>query len=543
MGLSLEELHVYPIAGATANTIWGCLITPRIGAESEKGIGGGQSWPPDIGSNVYCQCIQGKLFLPENSRLYPQLSVAGLEKLLKDRQHLFHPETGWIELPEPIRWEDLLRLPAATKRTIIRPEEPVFIPSRALAFYKQSLPSEEVLENMEQELFPERAKNTKPLTPWEKIKLGMLRTLFGNPQSPGAGKKPGWFSRLMPKLRFKWLEKLQDNLDDLEERNNREVDKLLDLFKKNPREALKYAIPIDNEGVSRGKETGSYMLSRWWASFNALGDLVGNGKGSGYGGTVRLGSKQVNLLNQEYRNTAQDLMKNKEYRQAAYIYLRLLKDHYSGADALEKAGLHAEAASVYLKYANNKLRAAECYEKGKMPLEAIELYKELQHIEKVGDLYLSIGKQKEARPFFEEAIDTYAGNQQYVKAAVILRDKLFEPARAQTLLLQGWKDDKDAVNCLNFYFSIIDDTRRLEREIQVMYDRETSEKNREKYLQVLKHQFDRYTEIQDTTRDIAYEIIAQKIGSDPFIAAELQSFNKKDKRLLKDILIYRQRKK
>jgi hypothetical protein len=87
----------------------------------------------------------------------------------------------------------------------------------------------------------------------------------------------------------------------------------------------------------------------------------------------------------------------------------------------------------------------------------------------------------------------------------------------------------------------VPDARRLEQEIQNIYRRETNEKNREKFLQVLKHQFDRYETIQDTVRDIAYEIVAARIGEDPFIASELQAFNKKDKRLLKDILLYRQR--
>ena len=106
MDLSLEELDVYPVAGMVANTIWGCLLVPQ-----RDGI-----WPADIGNNVYCQCIQEKLFLPENSRLYPQLSGKELDKVLKDKPHLFHPETGWVELPEPLRWKDQLIHPDMADR-------------------------------------------------------------------------------------------------------------------------------------------------------------------------------------------------------------------------------------------------------------------------------------------------------------------------------------------------------------------------------------------------------------------------------------------
>ena len=188
-------------------------------------------------------------------------------------------------------------------------------------------------------------------------------------------------------------------------------------------------------------------------------------------------------------------------------------------------------------------KAAECYEKGQLPLEAIQLYKELGRNEKVGDLYLSIGKRKEARPWFEKVVEQYLSRFEYTRASLITRVKLEEPEAAQALLLKGWRTDKDAVNCLNVYFSAIDDPRQLEMEIKKIYAEETNEGNKEKYLQVLKNQVSQYSGIPDTVRNIAYEIVAERIGDDPFIASELQAFNKKDRRLLKDILIYRQRAK
>lgn len=531
MGLSLEEMDVYPIAGMTANTIWGCLLAPRKGVE--------WTWPADIGRSFYCQCIQDKLFLPENSRLYPQLSLEELDKIFRDKLHLFHPETGWVELPEPIRWKDLLIRPDMTDRAIITPEETPFIPSRVFAFYKQSLPYEEVLENMDLEMFPEKIRNTRSLSLWEKIKLRLLRLLLGRPRQPenqaGQGRFARWLSRLVAKMRIKWMDRLQANLDDLEERNNREVDKLLELFKKNPEEALKYAIPIDNEGVSRGSSgSAAYKMAELW----------GNGAPSGgAGGSIRLGRNHLNLLNQEYRSAASKLMMNKDYRQAAFVYLRLLKDYVSGADALEKGGFYAEAASVYLKYLNDREKAAACYEKGQMPLEAIQQYNDLGRNEKVGDLYLSIGKRKEARPWFEKVVEHYLTRFDYTRASLIMRDKLDEPEVSQGLLLKGWRADKDAVNCLNLYFSAINDPRQLEMAIKKMYAEETNKKNGEKYLQVLKKQFESHTGLQDTVRDIAYEIVAERIGENPLIVSELQALNKKDKKLLKDILLYRQRGK
>ncbi|MBS1601333.1 MAG: hypothetical protein JST42_01605 [Bacteroidetes bacterium] len=523
MGVSLEAAALYPIPGETANSVWGCLLVPQ---------GGEVVWPDDTGANVYCQCIEGRLFIPANSRLYPQLSIIEFERLFKDRLHFFHPETGWVILPEPVQWRDVLVRPAACLRRITTPAESLAVPSRATAFYKQSLSPEDTLEDLARE-FSRASVDNRPLSFGEKIRLWLLRLLLGK-----AGEDSD-------KVRSKWMERLQANLDELEERNNREVDKLLNLFKKDPIEALKYAIPIDNDGVSRGGNTAVFVLSRLWANFSVMGNLlegVGGGRGKATSGSARLGHNQMHLLNQEYRNTALALMQNKDYRQAAFVYLRLLKDYHAGADALEKGGYYSEAASIYIKYLDNKLRAAECYEKGQLYGEAIELYKELDRSERVGDLYLVIGKKKEARPWFEKVVAQHLDHQDYIRASLCLRKKLDEPEKAQGLLLEGWRNDRDAVPCLNAYFSEIRDDRQLDREIIMIYSEETNGKNEEKFLQVLKQQVGR-PGVEQRVRDIAYEIVANRIAVDPFISGELQAFNKKDKRLLKDILLYRQQQR
>ncbi|WP_431215290.1 hypothetical protein ACQ86N_11600 [Puia sp. P3] len=376
MGISPEEASFYPIAGEMANSVWGCLLVP----------GDEFAWPEDPGSSPYCQCIGDRLFIPECSRLYPQLSIPELDRLLKDQLHFYHPETGWVQLPEPIQWRDVLVRPAKGDRNIVTPAASVYMPSRATAFYKKALSPEETLEGLAAE-FSQVSADNRPLSFREKVRLWLLRLVLGRAR---AGK-----------MQSKWIGRLQADLDALEERNNREVDKLLKLFKKDPMEALKYAIPIDNDGVSRGGTAAAFTLSRLWTNFSLPGNLlegVGGGRGSATPGSVRLGHSHLNLLNQEYRNTAHMLLQNREYRQAAFVYLRLLKDYSAGAEALEKGGYHSEAASIYLKYLDNKVRAAECYEKGQLYLEAIELYKELIRYEKVGELYLVIDKKKRLGP-------------------------------------------------------------------------------------------------------------------------------------------------
>ena len=55
IGLSMERLDVYPLAGMVANTLWGCLLAPRRDGLGETGMGDGNgaewTWPadPEIG--------------------------------------------------------------------------------------------------------------------------------------------------------------------------------------------------------------------------------------------------------------------------------------------------------------------------------------------------------------------------------------------------------------------------------------------------------------------------------------------------------------
>jgi hypothetical protein len=109
--------------------------------------------------------------------------------------------------------------------------------------------------------------------------------------------------------------------------------------------------------------------------------------------------------------------------------------------------------------------------------------------------------------------------------------------------MEGWRSNKDAFNCLNNYFSNIPDLQLLEHEITKIYATDTPEDNKEAYLRVLKHEFDKHAELEETTREIAYQIIAERVAKNPSIVSELPSFNKKDKHLLKDVLKYKQGRK
>ena len=276
------------------------------------------------------------------------------------------------------------------------------------------------------------------------------------------------------------------------------------------------------------------MLFRWM-SFSLFDIGLNNSRS----GTVALSGDHYQTLRSQYIKTAQQLIAEQEFQKAAFIYMKLLKDYYGAANTLAEGQYFQEAAAIHLKHTQDKSKAAECYEKGRMIPQAIELYKELNQDEKVGDLYLSIHKKKEAHAYFGKVIENYRSTSQYVKASLIYKNKIEDPQQAQSLLMEGWRSNKDAFNCLNNYFSNIPDLQLLEHEITQIYITDTPGDKKEVYLRVLKYEFDKHAELEETTREIAYQIIAERVAQNPSIVSELPSFNKKDKHLLKDVLKYK----
>lgn len=261
------------------------------------------------------------------------------------------------------------------------------------------------------------------------------------------------------------------------------------------------------------------------------------GRKSG-GGNFYVESSLFDKIRNKYEGLAEKYIAEKDYRRAAKVYMNLLQDNYRGAKTLEDGGLYNEAAAVYLKKLNNKSEAANCFEKAKQYKKAIDLYKELEQKEKVGDLYGEINDVKSANTYYQMVVDDYVSNNQMVKGSLIYRKKMEMPGEAQKILLKGWEDDKDAFNCLNNYFANISDVKKLDLEIQDLY-KKTPEHNKITYLQAMKHEFSKDPKLQTTTRNIAYEIIAEKVTTRSEIVNELKHFNPDDDVILKDISRYK----
>lgn len=536
MGFSLDMTQVYPIPNIRPNTIWGCMIL--LG--NHKVI--------DLGKNIYLQCVNGNVYIPENALLFPTISTEELTKLFPTHIYVFHPEFGLVELAEPVLWESLVGQPILKNTQVTSPSKPIFIPSEIRSFQIKPISPENVLEEMAAKAFPTHKNITDDsLSVWEKMKLYSLRSLFDRKKN-GDGShtiaKTGLLNAfekirgLFSKNTHKGIEELQERFEDLENRNQKAIDRLLEMFKKNPDEALKYAIPLDGDGITRGGERGGFNLSKRWFDFSLFG-----GSGGGNSGSVVMENDQFMQLNKQYRETAEELKRKKEFQKAAFIYIKLLKDYYGAGQAMEEGKLYQEAAAIHIKLTKDKTRAADCYEKGSMYNEAIDIYKELGSNEKVGDIYSTIGQKKEANVYYGKVAEGYTNNYQYVKASLIYRNKMGNAELGQSILMDGWRTNRDAYKCLNNYFNNIDDSKQLGQAINHVYNNEMAEHKRVDFLNVIKTEYQKKNGLEEPIRDIAYEIIAEELKKDAGFASELRHFNQKDNELTKDTMRYQQKRR
>ncbi len=354
---------------------------------------------------------------------------------------------------------------------------------------------------------------------------GAIGSVLGAVMPSGLGGKIG-----------KMFESMQSDYRNLQQNTGDDTQKLLDMLQQNPLEALKYAIPLDENGSNRGGSLGGFNLSRIWGDFSLFG---GNSSRGGSGGGGSFASENYYALQKQYNDTAEELIRQKKHKEAAFVYLKLLKNNNKAAETLEQGRLFQEAASVFLKKCSNKQRAAECYEKGNMTLDAIRLYEEMGENEKVGDLYMSINRRKDAFVFYEKVGKRYEEVNQYVKASLIYKEKMGETRRAQILLLSGWRQNLDAANCLGNYFSNISDEDALKTAIKKVYESQVPTENYGLFLQILKPLYQKKEFLADEIREISYEIIARENKNTPSIISELAFFNPNNRFITKDAIRFK----
>ncbi len=541
LDFAMQDIQVYPIPGNTANSIWGCFVLPK-----------GKLTPGSVGRHELCQRVDTYYFIPEKTSVQPFLSKGDKEKLFENNIHLSHPEFGTVKLSTAINFKSFLSKPEEKSWYIFEPSPSVKVPDSIRGFKVHSIPPEEAIKQLEEKIVPEKKKlEDKPLTTWEKGKFSLYKALFKKGVKSDGTIGDTEKTDLMKRLESffvknadsdnenSWSNKMKKDFEDLDDRNQKTLDRLMNMFENDPEEALKYAIPLDHEGTTRGSANqGQWNLSQRRGDFS-LFSISGP---SSAGGSIDLGDG-FHRLSDQYHKTARQLKEKGEYEKAAFVYLKLLKDNYLAASTLEEGRLYAEAATIYLKQLNNKERAAECYEKGNMIDQAIELYEELGKFEKVGDLYFNQNQLKEANESYDKAGEQMKSKGQYLEASRLYQTKMFDPIKCKTALLEGWRKNIQAYSCLKEYLEHFPENKKRMKEIELLYTEEVNDTNRESFLRIVQHEHSKNNELKEKMEEMAYQIIAQEISRKPAIVEQLRKFKLNDREIAKDTLRYRSKRK
>lgn len=541
--LGLKSVKFFPVPGNEANSISGAiLISSEINEEQST-----------ANANVYN--VGGSFYLLSSSQLSPKLSESAIVERFGNTPHFFHPVYGLIELQEIKDWSSFIDLKRKDV-SIVQPELGPHFPNRLGEYFIREIEPEEVLKSLMEKSVPDRkSMDSKPLNPLEKLKLWTYGFILGKNKENGKGNSEGEGSSnlasdeigdaAIPKKKSWWQKKkegMNTEFENLEERNNKELDKLMDMLKKNPDEALKYALPIDRSVATRGPEVGYTMQNRLkGGSLFGSGFGFGNGNGGGSGGSVNIGESKTDILRRQYLDMAHKYTQDEDWEKASFVYMELLSDPHSAANVLKQGKKYEAAAAIYLSKCKLKMDAAECYEMGRFYGRSIDLYEELERQEKVGDLYTKMGNTPKAKIAYGKELTKLTDSNRYFDAGKISKNKLLDTGLARVYYMKGWERGSRPNDCLDEYLDTYNFNGKRGR-INDLHEEKLDGKNAHRFLEVLKLQLDKNADLQNDIEVVAYETIARNSSRDKTIVSLLDSFNK-SKLVSKDVMRYKHGRK
>lgn len=266
----------------------------------------------------------------------------------------------------------------------------------------------------------------------------------GTRARPPARHAPGKGAPSNPNRFQQWA---KQNLDRIQSRRNREIDRLMKLMETNPEEGLRYALPLTGS-AGRGVAPISWSLGRNTVNYQA--------GGSGPRDVWNLDDQARLQLEKKYREAAQREVALGRHERAAYILSKLLGDWTGAAQALAQGGRHHEAVAIYLQKLNNKHAAAACLEEAGLLAQAADLFIELGSFEKAGELHERLGNHAEARRLWGLAVE--AQRDPFEKAR-IHHKRLGDPDAALGLLESLWKTGSHSTRALQTSFAILSEEK------------------------------------------------------------------------------------
>jgi hypothetical protein len=218
LGLDLSLVKSFAIPSNEPNVLYGCFLVFQNYAPSE------------IGKNSYFQCVDDKLFIPENTTFYPKVNPEDWQNI--DCEYLvIHPEFGLVKLSGPIDWMALLHEPRKSNLSIRKPLNGVKIPQK-IESYTVEIDEEKILEGLQK-----------------------------------------------PKTEEEWMKNLPFDMKKVMAGNKKEIEKYLAYIEKYPDRAVDLGVPLDVMGTSRGDGFEKFKFGGNW-----LERIFGRSSGDGFGG-------------------------------------------------------------------------------------------------------------------------------------------------------------------------------------------------------------------------------------------------------------------
>ncbi|MDR3023741.1 APC family permease [Chryseobacterium sp.] len=197
LGINLSKVRTYAIPANSPNVLYGCFLVFDDHA------------PQEIGRNAYFQCVDNRLFIPENTTFYPKINPEDWAQL-DSRFLVIHPEFGLVKLSEEIDWIALIQQPDIIDENIRKPLNGVSIPQK-IESYTVEIDDEKVMEALQ-------PKQTEE----------------------------------------EWINNLPFDLKKVMAGNKKEIEKYLQYIEKYPERAVELGVSLDVMGTSRGDGFGKF---------------------------------------------------------------------------------------------------------------------------------------------------------------------------------------------------------------------------------------------------------------------------------------------
>jgi tetratricopeptide (TPR) repeat protein len=420
--------------------------------------------------------LANHLLLPVDAELIPALLSDEAAALVKQRGLVFLPGDRVLEYaPEqPLPLSALVSAPAV--------ERPGWQPLPAgtpladhISEFRLDLPEQEPDDLLQagggdigtEDPRPEAVGMPRKLLGSASLRLGQLLVQMGRLLKLRGLARAG--ARLMGRG-LNLAPRLSERLMGLQEAALRRV--LRDFREGRIEQALRRAVPMSDD-LPRGSRPGRGASLPWNNLFYSLRNILA---GSNSPASIWFGSNDIwQDLRAEYRKLADDAVRRGDYRRAAFIYGKLLRDYRSAANVLAEGGLHEDAAVLYLVKLGDPLAAAGQYTKAGRIDKALAIYRQRGEHELAGDLLRQAGEEEQAIEEYRLAAQQLvAQGDGYLKAGEMLLNRAKLPDLALEYFQAGWRRQQspNAVRCAIRLAQLYTDREQVDALLQLVGEAE-----------------------------------------------------------------------